>query len=538
MALARARGPKVTYSPTSRIQRFTPSPIPAAQAVAYAASRGAEGTYRQYIPAMFQFATELNLDPLVGFGQWLDETDEGQSSRWLAGDPAGIGIFSNTTPSTLPRGLTGRQSAAIHMVELACKVTKWRLTEVGGVNVQAIDPHLSRVHDFIARPNWPRVETIDDLRLPIGSSDFTWAANQNYAVQIAGHINRFLAWCEAHPLEDIGEPAMTVYATTLPGVPGGPLVTTYPINVRILPAWQTINRPGIKARSPRESVQHGNGNDRAYAASDSLWLYNGAKDDQGRPTQTSFHADADHNGVWFNIPADEVTWQSADGAGKGNMNGFSCEMSEHAIYRSNPALLLKNIEVNADFMGRVAGARLGAAAPKRHWDFNYVVAGCSTMCETTHPARHTCPNMLMTMRVAGRLAWDVYAELWEAAKADELKRMNGEVKPTKPKPKARRSAGPINWTPGKDWGVGELNGTPVLRMMIEVEVLKDTQPRQGASSKALSVDAKLTKGKTVMVVGTFNSGWGCIAGAHGDYPRIWLGAVQGPLPKPADFGEV
>lgn len=223
---------------------------------------------------------------------------------------------------------------------------------------------------------------------------------------------------------------MADYTTVIPGVPGGALTTDYPIHVRILPASQTINRPGFAARTPRRSVQHGNGNPNAYAASDSLWLYNGARGANGLPTQTSFHADGDHTGVWFNIPANEVTWQAADGGGPGNYNGFSCEMSEHSVYRTNMDLLRRNIYVNADFMGRVAGARLGAGGPEQHWSFNYRIAGCSAPCDVPAPNRHNCPNILRTMTIDGRSAWSIYAAQWAKSKADELQRMRG----TQPKP--------------------------------------------------------------------------------------------------------
>jgi hypothetical protein len=219
-------------------------------------------------------------------------------------------------------------------------------------------------------------------------------------------------------------------STTVPGLPGGPLETDYPIHLKILPEWMTQNRPGIPAMMPRRSVQHGNGNPHSTAASEAQYLFNGA---EGR--QASYHSTCDDRECWVMIPADEVTWQAADGGGPGNMNGFSCEMIEDADLWADPGRRDRVITVTADFMGRVA-ARLNIDKPERHWDFNWVVAGCPAFCETEHPDRHNCPDKLRHTMIGGRLAWDIYADRWFAARTDERKRMGspepGPVTPTGP----------------------------------------------------------------------------------------------------------
>lgn len=212
-----------------------------------------------------------------------------------------------------------------------------------------------------------------------------------------------------------GDQEMPTYTTEIPGLPGGPLVTTYPIHIKLIPTWRTNNRPGTKAKTPRLSVIHGNGNPNSSAAGEATYLYNGA---EGR--QASYHSAADDKEVWVMVPADEVTWQAADGFnGPGNNNGFSCETVEDANLWANPQRRDRLIDIAADFNGRVA-ARLGIAKPQQHWDFNFALAPSQ---------RHDCPNKLRYTRINGRLAWDIFAGKWQAAKADELKRMNPKPEP-------------------------------------------------------------------------------------------------------------
>jgi hypothetical protein len=66
---------------------------------------------------------------------------------------------------------------------------------------------------------------------------------------------------------DGGKGGDMTFSTAVPGLPGGPLATDYPIHLKILPDWMTQNRPGIPASTPRRSVQHGNGNPNSAAAS-------------------------------------------------------------------------------------------------------------------------------------------------------------------------------------------------------------------------------------------------------------------------------
>jgi hypothetical protein len=181
--------------------------VTAGQATSYARSRGARGDYETYIYFLWTWANGRRLNPLVLFGQWCDETATGTSTRWLRGDPAGIGIFADDTPSTLKPNLTGVESAAVHIVELATKAYGVdEPAKIGNVNVLAIDPHLKRVWSFVGRAGWPYPKTLHDLRAPVPGSpgDYVWAANQAYGEQIAAHINRVLSFA------GIDEDGMTV----------------------------------------------------------------------------------------------------------------------------------------------------------------------------------------------------------------------------------------------------------------------------------------------------------------------------------------
>lgn len=173
------------------------TPLTASKAVDFAKSKGAKANFIAYIFGIWEFAPVFGLNPAVVFAQWLVETDYGRSPRWLNGDPAGIGIFADSTPSTLPEGLSGRQSAAIHVVELAMKVLKDpSIHEVGGIDVAKIDPHLERVKTFVSNPGWPTVSVVQDLnkKLTFGSGDFVWAENQGNGLEMARRLNEFAAF--------------------------------------------------------------------------------------------------------------------------------------------------------------------------------------------------------------------------------------------------------------------------------------------------------------------------------------------------------
>ena len=94
---------------------------------------------------------------------------------------------------------------------------------------------------------------------------------------------------------------MAAYETVVPGLPGEPLGTSYPIAFNVVPLSMPLNRPGYKARYPRRSVLHGH--DHLHAAAIAQDLRNGAPDVSGKPRQVSYHAASDDVGVWCVCPS-------------------------------------------------------------------------------------------------------------------------------------------------------------------------------------------------------------------------------------------
>lgn len=194
--------------------------------------------------------------------------------------------------------------------------------------------------------------------------------------------------------------------TTIPGVPGGPIQTSFPVKLLIAPAWRTNVRPGIKARTPRLPVQHETANPNTYAIGDATYLYNGSG---GR--QASWHMTVDDKEAIIGIPLDEVTWQASDGAGPGNYNGISCELAVHSAIVNNSARRAQSQKNAAEIMGTI-GARLNATPPaKRHHDYA--------------PDKKWCPAQMMN-----RGEWNRYVDWWQQFYSAEKARMSGTTLPT------------------------------------------------------------------------------------------------------------
>lgn len=348
-------------------------------------------------------------DAAVVFAQSVHETTEGGkpwTSYWWKsrGNPAGLGITGDPEQNLQSETFeTGEEAAAAHVAHLLLYATGQIAR--GGLTPDD-DP---RYADYKSAYGSRAMATT------IAGLTQTWGMDPNYSIKLVANGNRMypaIADAEGGTRPIVDRP----YSTTIPGLPGGPLKTTYPIRFNLI-AIDGYQRTGQKAHTPRRSVQHGTANaSNASAYGEAQYFVNGA---EGR--QASIHACADDREVVICVPADEVTWQAADGAGPGNMNGYSCEMMEATAIWQNPGRRDALIAITADFMGRVS-ARLGIATPEKHYDFN---AGSSD--------RHYCPNKLLTTTINGRRAWDIYAEQWRAAKADELAPDKPPVvKPPKP----------------------------------------------------------------------------------------------------------
>lgn len=386
----------------------------AAEAIAYALANGAArfGEVTSYINEAFRLAPLVGIDPAICVAQSSHETDIWRSSWWIDRlNPAGIGItgdpVQNAQSHTWPNGTASAQSHLAHLLVYAVgPVEAGRIwLKVTGQSIKVADVRYDAYVD--AYGTTAQAQTIKQL-------SGTWAVDPDYAEGVCRHGNAIFP-----DIPNQGAPPVATYATPIPGLPGGPLVTTHPVQIKLIPSWRTNNRPGITARTPRRSVQHGNGNPNSTAAGEANYLFNGA---EGR--QASYHSSTDDKETWVMVPANEVTWQAADGSGPGNMNGFSNEMVEDAALWNNPTRRDRVIANAAELMGGIA-ARLDIDKPEQHWDFNYASAD-----------RHNCPNKLRFTTINGKSAWEIYVEKWRAAKVAELKRMNGEqpTKPTEPPP--------------------------------------------------------------------------------------------------------
>lgn len=338
--------------------------------------RGRAGSLRTYFDHLYADASVLGVNPDVLVAQWDLETNRGTSYQWVEnGNPAGLGVFEDGT--TIGATFGPERAARAHVVHMALYAgilppAAW----------QEVDPR------WTAAMNagfFGTVGTTDDL------GNGLWATDPDYATKL---VERYTAY--------FGPPQEATMATTYPfnwpGVPGGPIYFSFMVYNKIVPVWRTLQRPGIKAASPREGVQHENGNPNALAKQDSQYLYDGAG---GR--QASWHATVDHLEGYANLPGDEVGWQAGDGAGPGNMRGFAVELSQWPKVYGTAGQWREARRKAAEVMGRV-GARIGMVPPsKRHRDFML----------------KNCPQYLNL----NPAEWSVYLSDWWFYYNDELARM-------------------------------------------------------------------------------------------------------------------
>lgn len=173
------------------------------------------------------------------------------------------------------------------------------------------------------------------------------------------------------------------------GLPGPGIELPVPLSHDIIGLGQPKQRPGIKRDLPGLYVQHETDDPSATAASENRYLHNGA---EGRTA--SWHFSVDDREIWQTIPIDEVTWQSADGNGPGNMSGISCELCVYVGI--DTAKARHNAEALAGGIMKALG--MPATLLKRHWDMNYALADppCPEMCDRPGSERHHCPDQMMS----------------------------------------------------------------------------------------------------------------------------------------------
>jgi N-acetylmuramoyl-L-alanine amidase CwlA len=459
----------------------------------------ANGTV-EFLRALDYYASRKRIDFAVIASHAANECDLFRDARFRdRRDAFGIGVTAAGVPGA---SFKTYDDAAFYAVTEYCLKLRIELTEEEVKRARFINStKFERVVDLRMRPDFPRVERIEQMNAPFGDDDCWWMCDPNGPAAIVEKSH--VLFPNVPDQDTVGAADVPTYATTIPGLPGGPLVTTHPVHIRLVPEWRKNNRPGIPARSPRRSVQHGNGNPNSSAAQEANYLFNGA---EGR--QASYHSTTDDRESWIMVPANEVTWQAADGDGPGNMNGFSNEMVEDAALWADPVRRDRAIANAAELMGAVA-ARLNIDIPEQHWTFN-----------AADPNRHDCPNKLRHVSINGRLAWHVYADLWHAAKAAEHERMDGKTEPT-PIPTPTKYARPVtNWMKGNDKTItaqiaGKYEPIKVWAVEREYEAIARTWRRQWPDTSGPKVGDRLEvrerfKGAYVAKVG---NSWWCITPA-------------------------
>lgn len=386
-----------------------PSRVMAVDAVEGMPDSALTDKVRQFAVALSKDCHKTGIDFAYAFAHAANECDYFRDSDWTR-DTNAFGI-----------GNTDGSGGVVFPSPDACAdFFTWELLTKMGQDASAFTyvreyapAKYDRVLNIVAQPDFPQVTRIENLNDPFGDNDCVWMCDEFGPEAIVAKARALYP----NVPDQGGTDPVAGYTTTVPGLPGGQLVTTHPIYIKLIPEWRTNNRPGITARTPRRAVQHGNGNPNSSAAGEANYLFNGA---EGR--QASYHSTTDDKESWIMVPANEVTWQAADGSGPGNMNGFSNEMVEDSTLWANPTRRDRVIANAAELMGGIA-ARLDIDKPEQHWTFNF---------NNDPSERHDCPNKLRYTTINGRPAWEIYAEKWRAAKAAERKRMNGEEVPTTP----------------------------------------------------------------------------------------------------------
>jgi hypothetical protein len=272
------------------------------------------------------------------------------------------------------------------------------------------------------------------------------------------------------------------YTTVIPGLPGGPLVSSFRVGFNIIPASRTYQRPGIKLRGTFDTTQHATDNTSSNAPGEAAYFAGGA---EGR--QASVHAIADESVVMICLPLDEVGWHASDGAGPGNMSTVACELTMRTSLVNNAALWRIARRNAAEFMGRVAARKAADNVPSFH--------------RTYAPDRKWCPSILLN-----NATWMAeYISDYKAFYADEKKRMAGG-------------------------GAGEVIDDGIINIGDTLRAIVPLNLRQSASTSA-PVIGTLLPGTDVIVNGRWESadgyGWLPVATPLGD-GTVAQGDATGP----------
>jgi hypothetical protein len=382
---------------------------------------------KEFLTFLGQYCNEVGLDFACVASHAANECDYFQDDRFKnRHDAFGIG---KTGPGVEGAFFDNYDDAAFFAVVEYMQKLRMSISNDWRLKARSINPNkFDRVANLINSGEFPIVKRIKDLNQHFGNDDCVWMCDENGPNAI---IQKGRAIFPNLPNQTNVTPFFE-FSTLIPGLPGGPLETDYRIIVDLIP-FSEKHRPGRKAKTPRRSVQHGNGNPSSTAKGERNFLHAGAPNDRGVQQTLSYHATADDTVLYVLVPLDEVTYQAADGSGPGNENGYSCEMVEDRVLWGNTSRAKQVVHVCADFMGRVA-ARLDVIKPEGHVDFNWVLC-CDSPCNVFCSGRHNCPDMLRHRTIEGISAWTRYVNEWNDAKSDELDRMSGDIPIPPPIPK-------------------------------------------------------------------------------------------------------
>lgn len=340
------------------------------------------------------------------------------------GNPGGIGITDTFDYGYgFPDGIASADAQHAHLYVYV----------KGNKNINpAVKPELDPRWDAVVQKGWAgTVKAVDDLTGKWATDAVEPDDPKTYGDKLRERFTWVIEGARVDPsVPQPGGPAVAEYSTTIPGLPGGPLRTSFPIEVRLLPLSRSNNRPGIKLRGTFDTTQHATANNASTASGEANYLLGGA---EGR--QASWHATADETKIVITLPLDEVGWHASDGAGPGNMSTVACELTQRTSLVNNATLWRQARRNAAEFMGRVAARKGGDAKGSFHNDYA--------------PDKKWCPGILLNNATWVREYHSDYAAFY----ADEKARMAGQAPQPQPQPTPQPTPGA---TFGPDWGTNAI----------------------------------------------------------------------------------
>ena len=195
----------------------------------------------------------------------------------------------------------------------------------------AVDAYLAHLGTYLWGPKWDKgvLSYRDDPRYDATPRD--WMGSVQTLQDLEGKWFTKKGGAEnsatrGNDVFDVGDQkGSSMSKVTIAGL--GEIEIDIPVEIRLIPASQKNQRPGIKM-TPASWVQHETGNTRPGANADAerRYLEQGAPDSSGRSQLLSYHFTVDDTKAIQLLPVDEVAWHGGDGAGPCNFSGIACEL--------------------------------------------------------------------------------------------------------------------------------------------------------------------------------------------------------------------